>query len=226
MPNADEGARLRPCSATERSRRALSSSSTRLILIRHAESVANLEGRFTRHGEEPLTALGRQQAVERARRLAEICRPRALYASPFRRALETAAVIGRALDLEPEIEEDLREQDFGIYRGRPYAEFYGRRSVERWEHLPAGGEKLRQVAERAGRVLDRIARTHVGQEVLVVSHGAVMAALRGWIASDYSQPPVSTANVGGYVLVYDGRQYAEPVDVDQASAFVERGETV
>jgi broad specificity phosphatase PhoE len=113
--------------------------------------------------------------------------------------------------------DDLREQDFGVYKGRPYTEFYGRYpagGVERWDLRPDGGEMLREVARRAGAALDRIARSHLGGEVLVVSHGGVMSALRGWARDDYSAPPLPTPNAGGYLLQYTGEGYEGPFELE------------
>jgi probable phosphoglycerate mutase len=194
----------------------------RLIMIRHGESVANLERRFTLSTDEPLTPAGIEQARARGKALLGRCAPAALYSSPFLRAIQTAQGIGEALGLTPVVVEDLREQDFGIYRGRPYTDFYGHwmaaGGVERWTVQPEGGEMLRDVARRAGIALDGIARRHLGGEVIVVSHGGVMSALRGWVLDDYSQPPVPTINAGGYVLQWNGERYEGPFDLEADAA--------
>jgi probable phosphoglycerate mutase len=169
----------------------------RLILIRHAESVANAERRFTHGSYEPLTSRGRDHAVRTGRLLQGRFDPVALYASPFVRALETARLLGAVLGLEPRVVEDLREQDFGEMRGRSYAEYTSDPSASglgRWTHRPPGGETLEEVAQRAGKALDAIATAHLGQEVIVVSHGAVMAALRGWALQRFDEAPVGTSN--------------------------------
>lgn len=185
----------------------------RLILIRHAESVANAERRFTHGPYEPLTPQGREEALRTARQLLGRVDPVALYASPFVRALETARILGGVLGLEPQVAEDLREQDFGELRGRSYADYTGDPSatgVGRWTHRPPGGETLAEVAQRAGNALDAIAAAHLGQEIVVVSHGAVMAALRGWVRQRFDEPPVGTTNASGYVLVRRVQRYEGP----------------
>jgi broad specificity phosphatase PhoE len=189
----------------------------RLILIRHGESVANLERRFTFDATEPLTPAGVEQARARGEAIRGRYAPVALYSSPFRRALETAEQIGLVIGLAPVVIEDLREQSFGIYHGRPYTELYGiytAGSADRWQVRPDGGEMLREVALRAGAALDAIARRHLGAEVVVVSHGGVMSALRGWVSNDYSSPPTPTANASGYVLRYTGDRYQGPFDLE------------
>jgi len=190
-------------------------------MVRHGESVANLERRFTRDATEPLTPAGIEQARQRGEAIRGRHAPVALYASPYVRAFETARQIGLVLGLDPIVIDDLREQSFGIYHGRPYTELYGAfaaGSADRWELEPDGGEKLRAVALRAGAALDEIARRHLGVEVVVVSHGGVMSALRGWVTNDYASAPTPTANAGGYVLQWDGERYAGPFDLESPSS--------
>jgi len=190
---------------------------SRLIMIRHGESLANLEGRFTWTVDEPLTPMGVEQARATGEHLSIHFTPKVLYASPFRRAFDTAREIGGIFGLEPQVVEAFREQDFGVFKGQPYANFYGSHaagSAERWELLPEGGERLREVAERAGAALDRIAEEHAGDEVLVVSHGGVMSALRGWVRADYTRAPTPTRNAWGYVLQWRSGDYRGPIELD------------
>src|SRR5215469_637255 len=183
----------------------------RLILIRHGESVANAQQRFTFGPFEPLTTRGRAEALAIAALVRTHFDPVALYASPFVRALETAQQVGGVLGLLPKVVEELREQDFGTFRGRPYGE-YGRdpaaQGLGRWSHRPPGGETLAEVARRAGGALHAIARAHLGEDVVVVSHGAVMAALRGFAAGSYEDAPVPTRNAAGYVLHYHAARWS------------------
>jgi broad specificity phosphatase PhoE len=63
------------------------------------------------------------------------------------------------------------------------------------------------VARRAGAAIHSIARAHPGEEVIVVSHGGVMAALRGFVAGSFEEAPVATRNAGGYVLSYRAARF-------------------
>src|SRR3989304_8489878 len=88
----------------------------RLLLLRHGESIGNAEWRLQGQLDYPLSPQGAAQA----RRLAEALRvyaPQALYASPVRRALETAQVVGEALGLELQIAPGVAEYDFGELAG-------------------------------------------------------------------------------------------------------------
>lgn len=188
----------------------------RLILIRHGESVANAERRFTHGPEEPLSELGRAEARARGEALRERVRPEALYASPFLRAFDTARIIGERFGLEPVVVEDLREQFFGELHGKPYDALDGvmdRTGLARWDYRPPGGESLREVAERVGPALDRIAATHSGRDVLVVSHGGVMAALRAWVEEAFHAAPWLSPNVGGFIVRHRGGSYHPPEEL-------------
>lgn len=77
-----------------------------LYLIRHGQSSNNAGARHV--ADPPLTELGRQQAQCTAEWLKDEDIT-ALYSSPFRRALETATIIGDALGLAPHVWVDLRE---------------------------------------------------------------------------------------------------------------------
>ena len=192
----------------------------RLILIRHGESLANAERRFTHGPHEPLSRRGREEASARGRHVAARFDPVALYASPFVRALETARLIGAVLGLEPIVVDALREQDFGALRGQPY-ESVGRDPLwhtDRWRFRPPGGETLEEVGQRAGPALDEIAARHLGSEVIVVSHGGVMAALQAWTRSQrFEGSPQLSANAAGYVVTFRSARYEEsfPLESDE-----------
>ena len=188
----------------------------RLILIRHGESVANSEMRFTHGPHEPLSPRGREEALARGRLLLERFDPVAIYTSPFVRALETARLIGRVLGLEPVVVDALREQDFGELRGRPYAALDDAARVRsgRWRYRPPGGETLEEVFARAGPALDAIAERHLGAEVVVVSHGGVMAALGAWVHGELRGEPVIHANAAGYLVRRLRARYEGPFPLE------------
>lgn len=80
----------------------------RLILVRHGESEANRAGTFDGYGDAVLTDLGHRQAAATAAALAgRALGPMALMSSPLRRATQTAAAIGAALQLEASLHPEL-----------------------------------------------------------------------------------------------------------------------
>jgi len=158
-----------------------------LTLVRHGETVANVDGVWHGSIDTPLNERGRSQALRVAAYLAET-RPEAaaLYASPLQRARRTAGAIGERLGLEVRIEKDLREYDLGRWEGRSYRELGEQhRLFERMkadpDWSPGGGESARKVALRLAGALERIARAHTGQTVVVVSHGGALTLALGWL---------------------------------------------
>jgi broad specificity phosphatase PhoE len=190
----------------------------RLILVRHGESVANAERRFTHGPHEPLSRKGREEALERARQIAARFDPVALYASPFVRALETARLIGSVLGLAPVVVEALQEQDFGQLRGQGYDSVRSDPTwhTDRWRYRPPGGETLEEVFHRVGPALDAIADRHLGEQVVVVSHGGVMAALHAWTTVRRVEGVAQvSANASGYVVERRSAAWTGPFPIDE-----------
>ena len=154
---------------------------TVFYLLRHGEHV--LRGRVLA-GRTPgvgLSAVGRAEITAVADRLAED-KIDALYSSPLQRTRETAEILSERLNLPVAYRDDLLEIDFGEWTGLTYDAV---RADERW-HLWSncrsiatvpGGESMRQVQDRAVRVLFDLGQTHRNGTVLIVSHGDVIRAV-------------------------------------------------
>jgi broad specificity phosphatase PhoE len=165
---------------------------TVIYLVRHGEMAGNRVRRYQAY-DTPLSDEGREQARLLAERLAGEGSFAALYTSDLARTLETAAAIGKRLDLAPILEPRLRELDVGDWKGTLYEEierrFPGQR--ERWiagaglERLPgATGESSADVQQRVVAAFEELAARHAGERVIAVSHGwalaVLIAALHGW----------------------------------------------
>jgi broad specificity phosphatase PhoE len=188
---------------------------TVVYLARHGESDWNAVDRFQGHSDRPLTELGRQQAELLAEDLAGAAALSAIYSSPLRRALETAAIVGARLGLVPVELEGLREVDVGSWAGLSRTEVE-QRYPEAFRHWLDGGEGWEDgesYTAMAARVLETvraIARAHPDDELLVVSHGgpirAVQAAADGMDVHDYRRLSRVEPNAGlSRVAVEDGR---------------------
>jgi broad specificity phosphatase PhoE len=189
----------------------------RLILMRHAESEGNRAGCFTPHPEIPLTDRGREQAHEAAQRLAERLAPVRIVSSPFLRARQTADILSVVLGLDVEVADDLRERSYGELAGSPYSTArVGYDPTSYWTWRPPGGETLDEVLVRAGAVLDRIAAAAPDEEVLVVSHGAVMMALDRHVRGAWG-PRTVVGNAEMIVVEHAGGVWLEanPFDVER-----------
>ena len=156
---------------------------TRILAIRHGETAWNVDTRIQGHLDIPLNETGHWQAERLGQALAgeEIA---AIYASDLSRAHETAMYVGRATGVPVAAELGLRERGFGDFEGRTFAEIEVALpdQAERWRKrdpsfAPVGGESLLQVQERVLATVDRLARQHPGELIVMVGHGGVMDVL-------------------------------------------------
>ncbi len=153
---------------------------THFILVRHGETVWNLEGRRQGQSDSPLTARGLAQARAIAACLA--AEPAdALYSSDLLRAWRTALEIAAMCGLQPIPDERLREKSFGILEGLKYDEVETRHrevaallAEKRPDYAPPGGESLVTAQQRGIAALRELARRHPGGRLIVVSHGALL----------------------------------------------------
>jgi probable phosphoglycerate mutase len=164
---------------------------TTIHLARHGETDWNRELRWQGHADPPLNAFGRQQARALAESLAGM-RIAAVYSSDLLRASETAEIVAGRLEVPLRLDAALRELDVGSWEGQTLAELEASHAeaVARWEesgeHGWKGGESHAEMAARVLDAIGSIASEHVGEEVVVVSHGGPMRALKAFAAGvDY-----------------------------------------
>jgi probable phosphoglycerate mutase len=162
---------------------------TRLVLVRHAESIATVNrmigGPRTCAGLSPF---GREQAAALRDRLATTSEVTAdaLYASAYPRATETAEIIAPALGaLDVTVDEGFGEHDPGPEcDGMMFDTFLESYGFPDWENDPhgvsfPGGETVAGFHHRVGVALRAAVERHGGQTLVVVCHGGVVdAALR------------------------------------------------
>ena len=152
---------------------------SRLILVRHAEPVEDARGRCYGSLDVGLSQAGRRDAE----RIASLdCD--AVYSSPRIRAIDTA----KAIAADVQVDDDLRELDFGDLEGRTYDEIAASEPelYRAWMERPTtvtfpGGESFALLKKRALAALDRIRAEH--DCAVVVTHGGVIrAALAEWLS--------------------------------------------
>ena len=134
--------------------------------IRHGVTEFNLAERVMGRLDIPLHEDGRLQAEQVAQSL--VGGPiRSIWSSPLSRALETAKIIGSALQLEVQELPGLMERDWGVFQGRP-------RSEREVNADPAEGESW---VEFKGRVLTAMAAVTGPSPVLIVAHNGIRHVL-------------------------------------------------
>jgi 2,3-bisphosphoglycerate-dependent phosphoglycerate mutase len=153
-----------------------------LLIVRHAESVANAEERMQGQRDYPLSALGEQQAATLGRFLATAgYRFDAAYTSPLTRARATAFALTTALGMpEAELTPELSELDAGRLQGLTRGEiaetfpgFFRRALTELGDFSEYGGESYVDVQGRVQALVARFHERHrvAAHRVLVVAHG-------------------------------------------------------
>src|SRR5450631_1835761 len=90
---------------------------TTLVLVRHAVTTFTIEKRFSGSGDPPLIEQGRVQARAVATRLAARGGIDLILSSGLSRCRETASIMASALGVPIELDDDLREVDFGLWEG-------------------------------------------------------------------------------------------------------------
>ena len=156
---------------------------TELWLVRHGQTDWNLEGRYQGHYDIPLNAVGLQQAVRLAEKLAGECFD-AIYCSDLLRARVTAETVAERLSMPVIPLPGLREINQGEWQGRYLADVraeFGEPDPNAGEEMlherAPGGESVAEVAARLKQTADGIAAAHPGGKVLVVTHGLALATL-------------------------------------------------
>jgi 2,3-bisphosphoglycerate-dependent phosphoglycerate mutase len=185
----------------------------KLVLVRHGQSLWNLQNRFTGWVDVPLTPVGEEEARRAGERLRGMTFDVA-YTSALSRAQETLRLMLASSGIEVPVIRDaaLNERDYGDLAGldkAATAERYGAEQVHVWRRsfdiAPPGGESLKDTAARTLPFFERAVLEDVraGRDVLVVAHGnsnrSIVMRLDGLDETAVTSLEIAT----GVPLVYD-----------------------
>ena len=197
-----------------------------LHLVRHGESTHNAEGRIQGHAEISLSEKGRLQAEAAADALADLPID-ALYASPLRRARETAEIFSARLSLPIQFDDRLKEINVGIFQSQKRTDLEKTHPVEiaRWrsedlDYAVPGGESRRQLLERGRAAIEEIAQNKFDR-VVVVAHGRIFTVvLKDILGIPQTEPPFSVQNGSITTLEYKNGRFSLLAmdDVDHLTA--------
>ena len=153
-----------------------------LVLIRHGDIGEEFKGIFVGKTDVPLSAEGKLQA-ERLRPYLKSRPLTAIFSSPQQRCRETARIATEALGLPVEVDEDLREIDFGRWERLTFDEIVSldASAVDGWARYDPdftfpGGERIGDFLNRVSAVGERLASQGTGRAV-VFTHGGIIRAL-------------------------------------------------
>ena len=160
---------------------------TKLYLVRHGETVWNVEDKMQGVKDSPLTERG----IEHARKLGQALKTLSIdinkiYSSDLGRAFNTAALIGEALELDIFKDERLRERNMGIFEGcswdyvrEHYPNEFAKTVSDDNDYRIPEGETKGEYIEKVSSFLDYAGKQHEGDKILAVTHrGFINFALR------------------------------------------------
>jgi 2,3-bisphosphoglycerate-dependent phosphoglycerate mutase len=156
---------------------------TQVIVVRHGQTEWNLKGVRQGHLDSPLTDRGVAQAKAVGERLARE-KFTALYSSDLGRAVQTAQMIASVTGHVIITDERLRERHLGIFQGLSGDEIRERFPEEHRLHRTVGpsyvipgGESVQQHVARNVGYFNEIAEKHLGETIVVVTHGGVLSGI-------------------------------------------------
>ena len=148
-----------------------------ILLVRHPETEANVDGRYVGRGNSAFTVEGRRQLKRVPAKIAAFT-PSAVWSSPLERALILASRSANRAAAPLFIDERLIELDFGDAEGMLFDEIveagmaFNYRNLD--EPVAPGGESRGEIEARAAQFCDELVAR--GGRHVVVTHGGVFRA--------------------------------------------------
>lgn len=153
-----------------------------IYLIRHGESVWNMEGRVQGRGDPGLSVQGKRQARAVAKRVKKE-KIGLIYASSLKRSAQTAGIIASETGAKIRFRPDIQEIILGAWQGKTIDEikrlYPG--SYAAWLKSPSkaripGWEGVPNFTRRINRAFRSIIDTNSAGNICVVTHWGVIAA--------------------------------------------------
>ncbi|WP_297456778.1 2,3-diphosphoglycerate-dependent phosphoglycerate mutase [Persephonella sp.] len=186
---------------------------SKLVLVRHGQSIWNLQNRFTGWIDVPLTEKGKEEAYKAGELLKDI-RFDVAYTSMLTRAQETLRIILETIGLAIPIIRDqaLNERHYGALQGLNKdraREKWGKEIVHLWRRSydipPPEGESLKDTAERTIPFLERAIMGDIkdGRDVLVVAHGNSLRSIVMYLEKLSPEEIIKVEIPTGTPIVYE-----------------------
>ena len=155
---------------------------TRIYLVRHTETIGNIEKRLTGRQDYEIT----QNGFEMVKKLTNYLRNESIdviYCSTSNRTFETIKEIAEIKKLEVQRKEELCEMYFGIYDGWKWEDVNKINPLIHEKHMKINEimcipkqETTNQVKERMYKEIKNIAKDNLGKTILICSHGVAIEA--------------------------------------------------
>jgi len=152
-----------------------------MYIVRHGETELNVRKAFQGHTDSALTEKGIQQAKNHGNKL-QVCKIKQIICSDLPRAMSTASIIAKLLNIPMHTDEQLREVYFGFWDGmadediqQQYPELCEERKHNKWQFNGYDGESYEQAHKRAQTWLAK----NYSSGTLIVCHRTFGKILRG-----------------------------------------------
>ncbi|WP_315080318.1 histidine phosphatase family protein [uncultured Clostridium sp.] len=160
---------------------------TTLFLTRHGETEWNIAGRLQGSKDSPLTERGLNQAKSLRDRLKNE-KIDIIYASPIKRALDTAKIISEPNNTPIVTCDELKEIRFGEYEGKYIKDLPQMGEHNFLEEMFSGnhevkgtdGETLLDVKNRTFKKLESILEKENNKNILIVTHGMTLKVIMSY----------------------------------------------
>ena len=150
-----------------------------LYVLRHGETLWNVERRMQGRMDSPLTERGREQASTNGQLLKALGGVEQLWVSPSGRTTETAYLLNSHVHASIEFVDQLMERDCGQWSGllvddiqQDYPEQWSQWRGDPYWYQPPGGENLQDMLQRVHEFLDSLFEQDV-VSLGLVTHGVM-----------------------------------------------------
>jgi broad specificity phosphatase PhoE len=187
-----------------------------IYLVRHGETDWNIKSLIQGHTDISLNKKGHEQANQLAGLLDHVHFD-AVYSSDLIRARHTAETVAKKDKVKIEVTDALRERYFGVYEGKSFKK-YDKKIVSLLSHYSktvyTKEEKTiietdEAIMKRLIPFMKKIAKKHIGKNVLMVSHGGTMRCflIHLGFATYKTLPPGTIKNLGYVRIRADGESF-------------------
>ena len=157
---------------------------TKIIMVRHGQSIANMQSRFAGHSDFDLSDLGHEQARLAAQYLSSREKPDVIYSRDLLRAHNTAVPFSKIYGLPINDTEGLREIFAGSGEGLEMTEIIERYpdDMRAWREdfsnaRCTDGESVAELYSRIVKFVRELAKRHEGECLLLTTHATPIRAI-------------------------------------------------
>lgn len=176
---------------------------TQILLMRHPETVGNMELRYVGQSNSPLSQKGEEQK-EMALRALCAWKPELIVSSPLKRCLVVGQEVAQYLSVPLNIDKRAIEIDFGKLEGMKYDEVLEAGLVLPWDdqaHMyqeTIGFESMDQLSERVSFLCEDLRK--LSGKIAVITHGGVIRSALNTYFSLSQQAHIMIENVSSHII--------------------------